>query len=751
MKKLYLILIAIFCWQITVPAQDYNQPYRPQFHFSPERNWINDPCGMVFYKGKYHLMYQYNPLGSQWGNMSWGHAVSTDMVHWEHLPVAMLPDNLGQIFSGGAVVDWDNSAGFNTAENEGLIAIFTHAGSQQRQSIAYSTDEGQTWTKYSGNPVLPNPGIADFRDPQVFWHEPTAKWVMTLAAFDRIKFYSSPDLKSWTFESDFVGNIGANGGVWECPDLFPIQVEGTNEIKWVLMVSLNPGGPAGGSGTQYFVGDFDGTVFTLLPEYEAFLSQPPPIPQGDIFEDFEGGNYSGWFKIGTAFGNAPATGALPGQQVVSGYLGNGLVNSFLNGDTPTGALTSENFIIQKPFINFLIGGGNHPGLTEIRLQINGSNVRTATGKNSELLTWVSWDVSDLQGQEARLQIVDNHSGGWGHINIDHILFSDEAAENPLPIGFWADFGPDNYAGRSWENMPQDNYQRVWLGWMSNWAYAGSLPTSPWRGSMTIPRSIGLRQFPFGLRLVQRPIQELDSLREEHFQFVDKNLAQANQFISDNSLSGDTYELKMQLVPGSSSKAGIRLRMDDNHFTEIGYDALRNEVFLDRSNASASNFDGDFTTFFKAPFEAAQDTIRLHIYVDRSSVELFAGEGELVITARIFPAESALGLSFFQEGSSDATIAGFDFWTMKTVWDFPNMVEETSKNNHPEIYPNPVRSVVYFQESLVEKQAFSISDTTGAVVKSGVLMPGQSSIAVEELRAGIYFLRVNQGVVKFVKH
>jgi len=750
MNKLLTLFLVICCFYAKTSAQDYTQPYRPQFHFSPVGNWINDPCGMVYHNGKYHLMYQYNPFGIQWGNMSWGHAVSTDMVHWEHLPVAMSPDNLGQIFSGGAVVDLDNTAGFNTAENEALISIFTHAGIQQRQSIAYSTDEGQTWTKYSGNPVLPNPGIPDFRDPQVFWHESTAKWVMTLAAFDRIKFYSSTNLKDWVFESDFGEEIGVHSGVWECPDFFPIIVENTGEEKWVLLVSVNPGGPFGGSGTQYFMGDFDGSQFTLLPQYQDILNQEAPVPEGDIFEDFESGNYDGWFKIGAAFGNAPATGTFNGQQTVSGYLNNGFVNTFINGDTPTGTLTSTNFIIEKPFINFLIGGGNHPGETEIRLQINGSNLRTATGKDSELLTWENWDVSDLIGQEARIQIVDNHSDGWGHINVDHILFSYEPAVSPLPNGFWADYGPDNYAGRSWENSPQDLYQRVWLGWMSNWSYAGNLPTSPWRGSMTIPRSIGLRQFPFGLRLVQRPIVELDSLLEAHFQFFDENLAQANQFISDNSISGNTYELQMQLVPGNSNKVGIRVRTGGSHFTEIGYDSQQNEIYLDRSNASDGDFDGDFNTYFKAPLEMAPDTVHLHIYVDRSSVEVFAGEGERVITARIFPTETALGLSFFQEGSNDATIAGFDFWTLKTVWDFPNAVEEIVGSTRLEIYPNPVSAILYFKESLPENQMFSIMDTAGVVLKSGVLMPGQGSIAVWELGAGIYFLHVNQQVVKFIK-
>ena len=248
----------------------YTEKYRPQFHFSPEANWMNDPNGLVFFDGEYHLFYQYYPDSTVWGPMHWGHAISKDLVHWTHLPVALFPDSLGYIFSGSAVVDERNKSGFAFGDIPAIVAVFTYHNpkleakgsvSYQSQGIAYSTDKGRTWTKYSGNPVLPNPGKKDFRDPKVFWYEATGKWNMILAAFDRVQIYSSRDLKSWNFESEFGMNAGAHGGVWECPDLFPLKVAGSGVTKWVMLVSINPGGPNGGSATQYFTGSFDGHNF----------------------------------------------------------------------------------------------------------------------------------------------------------------------------------------------------------------------------------------------------------------------------------------------------------------------------------------------------------------------------------------------------------------------------------------------------------------------------------------------------------
>ncbi len=231
----------------------YNDPHRPQIHFSPQKGWMNDPNGLVYHNGVYHLFYQHNPNEPVWGPMHWGHATSKDLVHWKEQPIALYPDSLGTIFSGCAVVDKDNTAGFG---KDALVAIYTNhshelekAGSDkfQTQSIAYSNNNGKSWTKYAGNPVLKNPGIRDFRDPKVMWYEPSKKWIMTLATLDHITFYSSADLKNWKEESKFGKGIGAHGGVWECPDLVPMYDNGKK--VWLLIVNLNPGGPNGGSAT----------------------------------------------------------------------------------------------------------------------------------------------------------------------------------------------------------------------------------------------------------------------------------------------------------------------------------------------------------------------------------------------------------------------------------------------------------------------------------------------------------------------
>ena len=242
--------------------------YRPLFHFTPKQGWMNDPNGMIYLNGQYHLFFQHYPDSTVWGPMHWGHATSSDLVQWKEQPIALYPDSIGMIFSGSAVLDKNNTSGLGRGGIAPLVAIFTQhfmpgekAGITdfQNQSIAYSLDEGKTWTKYAGNPVLKTPNIKDFRDPKVIWHAPTQKWIMSLAVADHVEFYSAPDLINWTKESEIGKNLFAHGGVWECPDLLHFNVNG--KTIWVLLVSMNPGGPNGGSATQYIVGDFDGHVF----------------------------------------------------------------------------------------------------------------------------------------------------------------------------------------------------------------------------------------------------------------------------------------------------------------------------------------------------------------------------------------------------------------------------------------------------------------------------------------------------------
>lgn len=244
--------------------------YRPSYHFTPAYGWMNDPNGMVYKDGEYHLYYQYNPYGSKWGNMHWGHAVSRDLIHWQHLDPAIARDTLGHIFSGSSVVDIHNTAGYG---KNAIIALYTSASDKngQIQCMAYSTDNGRTFTKYESNPVLtPFDGLRDFRDPKVFWYEKGKCWYMIVSADKETRFYKSKNLKKWEYVSAFGNGMGQQPCQYECPDFFQLPVNGDpNNMKWVMIMNINPGCLFGGSATEYFVGDFDGKNFTCTDAHEA--------------------------------------------------------------------------------------------------------------------------------------------------------------------------------------------------------------------------------------------------------------------------------------------------------------------------------------------------------------------------------------------------------------------------------------------------------------------------------------------------
>lgn len=255
------------CWKELKLSDTFDmanrEKYRPLYHHTPAYGWMNDPNGMFYKDGVWHLYFQHNPYGSTWGNLSWGHSTSTDLVHWQYEGDPVMPDAWGLIFSGSSVVDTDNTAGFGPGA---IVAFYTSAkstpwGDVQMQSMAYSTDGGKSFTRYEGNPILTSTE-RDFRDPKVFWYAPGKHWVMLLAVGQQMQIFSSKNLKEWKHESDFGLKHGAHGGVWECPDLVELPIEGTKEKRWVLICNLNPGGPFGGSATQYFVGTFDGKKFT---------------------------------------------------------------------------------------------------------------------------------------------------------------------------------------------------------------------------------------------------------------------------------------------------------------------------------------------------------------------------------------------------------------------------------------------------------------------------------------------------------
>lgn len=250
------------CWKKMQFSDTFDtanrEKYRPVYHHTPAWGWMNDPNGMFYKDGVWHLYFQYNPYGSQWENMTWGHSTSTDLIHWTFQGAPIEADAWGTIFSGSAVVDHNNTSGFGKGA---VVAMYTSAGENQTQSIAYSNDNGQTFTKYDGNPVLTS-NTPDYRDPHVFWNEDIKRWNMIMAEGQHMDIYSSADLKEWKLESQFGAEYGNHGGVWECPDLMKMKVRGTDQYKWMLLCNINPGGPFGGSATQYFVGQFDGHKFT---------------------------------------------------------------------------------------------------------------------------------------------------------------------------------------------------------------------------------------------------------------------------------------------------------------------------------------------------------------------------------------------------------------------------------------------------------------------------------------------------------
>jgi sucrose-6-phosphate hydrolase SacC (GH32 family) len=672
-KYILFMLILSFLCSCTGSKENniyYQEIYRPQFHFSPETNWMNDPNGMFYYQGEYHLFYQYNPFGNKWGHMSWGHAISPDMIHWKHLPVALPEEDGIMIFSGSAVVDWKNSSGFGSESNPPIVAIYTgrrNSDNLQFQCIAYSIDNGRSWTKYDNNPVL-DIQSKNFRDPKVIWYEPDQRWVMVVSlAIDRkLQFYGSPNLKDWTLLSEF-GPAGAVNGIWECPDLFPLNVDSDpNKIKWILEVDLGSHSIAGGSGGQFFVGDFNGREFRLDENIFSSVVVEEKVPQGELIADFEGNSYGDWIIKGDAFGSAPARGSFVNQNEVIGFKGHGFVNSFFNGDISTGSIKSPSFKINTSYLNFLIAGGNHKDQTCMKLIVDGRVVRNATGNNSETLEWNNWDVKDLKDKTANILIVDVHKGGWGHINVDHIIQADSPVQPRMEQALWVDYGKDFYAAVSWSDILESDGRRLWLGWMSNWQYAQEVPTYPWRSAMSIPRKLKLKTFPHGIRLVQTPVKELKNLRRKHQNFSDISISNINQKLINMNLVGNMLEMDVLFNVGSSREVGVKIRKSENEMTNIAYNSKEKILFIDRTNSGNKAFHDQFPGIHTAPLKIDNGNLKLHIFIDWSSVEVFANDGEVVFTDLLFPSPGSNGIEFYSN-KGEAQIKSLNIWELKSIW------------------------------------------------------------------------------------
>jgi beta-fructofuranosidase/levanase len=478
------------------------------------------------------MFYQYNPTGDVWGNISWGHAVSTDLMHWDELPVALNAFNAPSgpltelYYSGSAVTDDQRTSGWGRARKPPLVAVYTShytqdltllnnktvRSGQESQSVAYSLDDGLTWIEHEDNPVILEPPAEyadqyqNFRDPFVFWYEPRKQWVMavSLAFQHKVLFYTSSDLKDWSHVGEF-GPVNAVGVQWECPSLFQLQVDGkSRHTKWVLMLGLNPGTVAlpQGSGTQYVIGSFDGTTFTA--DADSIHSPQAPV-DFTVFEDWSEPSFSAssWTPNGDFVGKGPSNG-----QVLTLWDG---------GDGIVGTLMSQNFNISSSYIQFQIGCCSNPhnvatygtslsSETTINLLVNGEVVRSTTGVSGGEMIWSSWNVAGLLGQAAQIELVDTSTGGYGHLNIGQIVFTD----SPLPAqANWVDWGPDYYAAIPWNGLPTN--ERVAIGWMNDWAYGTDIPTSPWRSAMSIPRRLGLKTINGKVQLVQNPQPDVSSL------------------------------------------------------------------------------------------------------------------------------------------------------------------------------------------------------------------------------------------------
>ena len=478
-----LIPDSALCWEEMKLSDEFDvsnrEKYRPVYHFSPAYGWMNDPNGMFYKDGVYHLFYQHNPYGSMWGNMHWGHATSTDLVTWEHHGDAISPDVLGTIFSGSCVVDKDNTAGFGAGA---VIAFYTSASDRQVQSMAYSLDNGKTFKKYARNPILTSTQ-RDFRDPKVIWHEDTKKWIMVLAVGQEMEIYSSADLKSWTLESKFGEGQGAHGGVWECPDLLELPVEGTELKKWVLVCNLNPGGPFGGSATQYFVGTFDG----------------------------------------------------------------------------------------KRFVN------ESPAVTK-----------------------------------------------------------------------WMDWGKDHYATVTWSNAPAG--RTIALAWMSNWQYANDVPTSQYRSPNSVPRDLGLFTVGGETYLQSAPSPELQKLRgiSKKRSFRVNGTRTVKEMIPVNE---GAYEIELSIKNLHADVIGFRLYNDKGEEVDMQYDMKENRFSMDRRKSGDVGFNENFPALTWTAVESGKNELKLHLFVDKSSVEAFGDGGRFAMTNQVFPSEPYNHIDFYSKGGA----------------------------------------------------------------------------------------------------
>jgi sucrose-6-phosphate hydrolase SacC (GH32 family) len=546
-----------------------------------------------------------------------------------------------------------------------MVAIYTASGmGNQSQALAYSLDKGRTFTFFSGNPVI-DIQSSQFRDPKVFWHEPTRRWVMVVAMPDdhQVAIYGSTNLKQWDLSSKW-GPLPPIGGQYEVPDLFPLHVDNDpSRQKWVMIISTNPGGLWGGSLTAAYIGDFDGRTFKEDTRYD--YGGPPGTT---TFANFESSTYGTWIATGTAFGDGPSQGSLTGQSLVNGFSGQRLLNSFHGGGSSTGTLTSPAFAISRSNINFLVGGTSTATTNEtaVSLVVEGATVRSATGNGRNTLDWVSWDVQDLRGKSGHIIVVDNNSTANGRILLDDIGFSDTAARPGMDRTPWFDWGKDNYAGITFDNVPDG--RRLFVGWLNNWQYAQSntVPTTAWwRGQQSEPRELTLRTVNGRPEIFQAPLRELNALRSG------APYELRSQSVSGERLlpaTGTTLDIEAVCRPQSASKFGLKVLTGPNgDETVIGFDVAARRLYIDRTKSgTAAGTMAGFYGVHSAPLDLRDTTLNLRVLIDNSIVEVFAEDGERVLTDLVYPAMGSNGLKLFAEGGT-AALDALTIRQMRSIW------------------------------------------------------------------------------------
>ncbi|MCC6804222.1 MAG: GH32 C-terminal domain-containing protein, partial [Anaerolineae bacterium] len=436
-----------------------------------------------------------------------------------------------------------------------------------------------------------------------------------------------------------------------------------NNTRWVLLCGMGP------NTEQYFIGDFDGTQFTLDTEANGYLLRGEGIP-GTVFADFENGLPEGW----TAEGEPIAVGAGDnlGFYKVTGTLGAGFLSTYtpdsLSGDRGTATITSPVFTIEHSAINFLISGGAHSNLAAANLLVDGKVVRTASGDGTMQMKWVGWDVSEFAGKAAQIQIVDNYTAGdAGFLNVDHVVFSDTLMQTGREHANWLDYGPDYYAVRSYRDYDNAEDRTVLMGWMGNWEYARDIPTSWGKGWLALPREIELRSTDGGLKIVQSPIPALETLRGDAVE-VGETALNGTQALAEFTPSRNTYEVEATFaITDPAAKFGLRLAINGSRNIEVGYDARTSNLFIDRTQAENSEFSGYFSKYAVAPLQPQDGVITLRIFVDQASVEVFANGGDVAMSASILPNPGSTGIELFSENGG-VTLTALQAWELASIWE-----------------------------------------------------------------------------------